>query len=70
MVSEFMQNTKQYVNVRHLMNGKQPEQKVRKEKMDNIEKLLLIVLFIAILYYPLCAIVGFIEFVRQKIPRG
>ena len=41
-------------------------QKVRKRKMDNIEKLLLIVLFIAILYYPpLCGIVGFIEFVKK-----
>ena len=34
--------------------------------MDNIEKLLLTVLFIAILYYPLCGIVGFIEFVRGR----
>lgn len=34
--------------------------------MDNIEKLLLIVLFIAILYYPLCGIVGFIEFVKGR----
>ena len=33
---------------------------------DNIEKLLLIVLFIAILYYPLCGIVGFIEFLRNR----
>ena len=36
------------------------------EKMDNIEKLLLIVLFITILYYPLCGIVGFIEFVQCR----
>ena len=34
--------------------------------MDNIEKLLLIVLFIAILYYPLCGIVGFIDFVQCR----
>lgn len=34
--------------------------------MNNIEKLLLIVLFIAISYYPLCVIVGFIEFVKTE----
>lgn len=34
--------------------------------MDNIEKLLLTVLLIAILYYPLCGIVGFIEFVKGR----
>ena len=34
--------------------------------MDNIEKLLLILLFIAILYYPLCGIVGFIEFIQDR----
>lgn len=30
----------------------------------SIEKLLLIILFVAISYYPLCGIVGFIEFVQ------
>ena len=44
-------------------------QEVGKEKMDNIEKLLLILLFIAILYYPLCGIVGFIEFVQEESER-
>lgn len=34
--------------------------------MGNIEKLLLTVLFIAILYYPLCGIVGFIEFIQSR----
>lgn len=34
--------------------------------MANIEKLLLIILFIATLYYPFCGIVGFIEFIQNK----
>lgn len=31
----------------------------------NVEKLLLIILFIAISYYPICAIVGFISFIKR-----
>lgn len=34
--------------------------------MDNIEKLLLIVLFITMMYYLLCAIVGFIELYKAE----
>lgn len=34
--------------------------------MDNIEKLLLMVLFIAMLYYPLCGVVGLIKFVQGR----
>lgn len=31
----------------------------------SIEKLLLIILFVAVSYYPLCAIVGFISFIKS-----
>ena len=31
----------------------------------NIDKLLLILLFVAISYYPLCVIVGFISFIKS-----
>lgn len=31
-----------------------------------MEKLLLILLFISIFYYPLCGIVGFIEFIQNR----
>ena len=34
--------------------------------MFDIEKLLLIILFITISYYPLCGIVGFIEFIQGR----
>lgn len=32
----------------------------------NIEKILLIILFIVISYYPLCEIIGFIRYIRDK----
>lgn len=32
----------------------------------NIEKLLLTILFIAVSYYPICAIVGFISFIKRN----
>lgn len=32
----------------------------------SVEKLLLIILFIAVSYYPLCAIVGFISFIKRN----
>lgn len=32
----------------------------------SMEKLLLIILFIAVSYYPLCGIIGFIEFIRGR----
>jgi len=38
--------------------------------MDNIEKLLLIILFIAVSYYPLCGIVGIIRYIRGEELRG
>ena len=31
-----------------------------------MEKLLLIILFVAISYYPLCGIVGFIELIQNR----
>ena len=34
--------------------------------INEIEKLLLIVLFIVTLYYPLCGVIGFIEFIQSK----
>lgn len=32
----------------------------------NMEKLLLTLLFVAISYYPLCAIVGFVNFIKRN----
>ena len=40
---------------------------MKKQKVeDEMEKLLLILLFISIFYYPLCGIVGFIEFAQDR----
>lgn len=32
--------------------------------MDNMEKLLLIILFFAVSYYPLCGVIGLIRYIR------